>query len=444
MSNEHPQDQYHGSHPAAGNTALVERNAMEGTELAHLTDQAGVLAQQAVAAVQARYVLAVKRPRNIDAVRQNLLRECQRPSFAAVARYNKPVGDGIIGPSIRFAEAAIRCMGNIFVETMLVSDTEEKRVTRVVVSDLETNASYYKDITIEKVVERRNLRRGQKPLGQRHNSYGDLVYLVRATEDDILNKEGAQVSKAIRTCALRLLPGDILEEAMELVAQVQLGEVRRDPDKARKNAVDKFAQLGVTAEQLAKYLNRADLQGLGEREIAHLYEVYQTLRDGEATWADLMEASPYLPKDHAAPGDAPANAKAEELRQKIEQRSAQRQSTPPAQQSTPPVQQNPAPVPQEARPAQQETLPVQPAAEERQSVARTTVDLPEHVKEMLMTAAEHDLPETTEAVMVEAINNTTIANTKFKPISGLADLNKTVAQMVTMDIEGGRLKWVAP
>ena len=47
------------------------------------------------------------------------------------------------------------------------------------------------------------------------NSYGDTVYLVEATEDDLLTKQAAHVSKVIRTAALRLLPSDILEEAME-------------------------------------------------------------------------------------------------------------------------------------------------------------------------------------------------------------------------------------
>lgn len=43
---------------------------------------ANVLAAQAKAQVEARYMMAMHRPRNWDAVRQDLLKECRRPSFA--------------------------------------------------------------------------------------------------------------------------------------------------------------------------------------------------------------------------------------------------------------------------------------------------------------------------------------------------------------------------
>src|SRR5581483_11459353 len=47
---------------------------------AQLETAAQVLAEQAKAAVQARYIMAMKNPRDWDVVRQRLLKECERPS----------------------------------------------------------------------------------------------------------------------------------------------------------------------------------------------------------------------------------------------------------------------------------------------------------------------------------------------------------------------------
>nr|NIU03565.1 hypothetical protein [Gammaproteobacteria bacterium]NIV50929.1 hypothetical protein [Gammaproteobacteria bacterium]NIX84839.1 hypothetical protein [Gammaproteobacteria bacterium] len=94
------------------------------------------VAAQAAASVQARYVMALQRPRNIDQVRVDLLKECKRPGFARVAMYHKPIGKGVTGPSIRFAEAAMRCMGNLMPEVATLYDDHDKRILRVSVTDL--------------------------------------------------------------------------------------------------------------------------------------------------------------------------------------------------------------------------------------------------------------------------------------------------------------------
>ena len=63
-------------------------------------------------------------------VREKLLKECHRPSFADVARYRKPIGKGVEGLSIRFAEAALRLMKNITIQQTVVSEDEFTRKSR--------------------------------------------------------------------------------------------------------------------------------------------------------------------------------------------------------------------------------------------------------------------------------------------------------------------------
>lgn len=246
------------------------------------------VAVQARAAVEARYKMALMRPRNWDEVRVRLLAACKRPGFAETARYAKPVGGkSIEGPSIRFAEEALRAMGNAYVETMVIFDDDERRIVRVTVTDLEANLSYPHDITLRKTVERRRLKDGQRSLGERVNSYGDTVYLVEATEDDLLTKQAAHVSKVIRTAALRLLPSDILEEAMEQVLDTVRNRDAKDPDAARKKVCDAFYAIGVSPSDLMTYLGHP-LEQTSPAELQLLRTIYTAIKEGEATWPDTM------------------------------------------------------------------------------------------------------------------------------------------------------------
>jgi hypothetical protein len=222
----------------------------------------------------------------MDEVRQRILRECARTGFAEVARYSVPrAGKAIVGPSIRFAEAAIRCMGNVSIEAPTLYDDDDKRILRVNATDLETNATYSLDVTVAKTVERKETR--GEVLGTRKNSYGEMVYIVRATEDDLTTKQAALVSKAIRTLALRLVPGDIVEEAMAAVRATLSRADGADPEATRKKIADAFFSLGVSVAALKQYLGH-EIASASPTELADLRMVYASIRDGEATWTETM------------------------------------------------------------------------------------------------------------------------------------------------------------
>jgi hypothetical protein len=271
---------------------LVTRNEFSN-DLAVADTASTAVAAQAKALVEARYIMAIRRPRDMDVVRERMLKECCRPSFAAVARYVKPVGQDRAkwpsGPSIRFAEAAVRNMGNVTVETMTVYDDREKRIVRVMVTDLEANVPYSQDITIAKTIERRKKKDGDVVISTRTNSYGDTVYILEATDDDIINKQQALISKAIRTQGLRLIPGDIIDECMDQVLVTQRNTDAEDPDAAKRKLFDAFSTLGVRAEQLKEYLGH-DAASLAPKELADLRALYAAIRDGEATWREVMDA----------------------------------------------------------------------------------------------------------------------------------------------------------
>lgn len=264
----------------SGSTAMELRNETAASSVA----------AQAKAMVESRYVMALRQPRDWDQVRSDLLKECRRPSFAnnKSAFYRKPIGQGVEGLGIRFVEVALRCMKNVLIETKMIYEDEMKEVHNVSVTDLESNLTYPMDVKVSKTVERSKPADDGSFLAMRKNSYGKAVYTLPANDDDLLNKRAALISKAMRTLGLRIIPGDLQDEAEDIIKEIRKNEAARDPDAERKRMVDAFAEMNISATQLKEYLGH-ELSQCTPAELVNLRGLYGALRDGEATWASVME-----------------------------------------------------------------------------------------------------------------------------------------------------------
>lgn len=272
--------------------ALSVRQEFGGTNtaLATVETSSTAVAAQAKAMVEARYVMAMQRPRNWDQVRQDLMKECRRPSFAhnKSAFYRKPIGQGVEGLGIRFVEVALRCMTNVLIETTMIFEDASKEVHRVSVTDLEANVTYPLDVRVSKTVERSKPMDDGSYISVRTNSWNKPVFTVPANDDDLLNKRAAQISKAIRTLGLRIIPGDMQDEAEEIIKAVRLDDAARDPDAERKKIADAFASIGVKVPELVDYLGH-DLDQCSPNELVNLRGIYGAIKDGEATWATVID-----------------------------------------------------------------------------------------------------------------------------------------------------------
>jgi hypothetical protein len=272
-----------------GEASLPVLAAASETELGAAYVQALVEAE-----VKARTAVALQRPRDWDAVRQKLLKEVSRQGLAEQAEYNIPrAGTHITGPSIRLAEAAVRAMGNLAVSVRVTEDGKAVRKGEVVVCDLENNTTYSAAWVVEKTMERRKLPASvvaEDVLGTRSTADGAKIYVLKAPETEVQLKQGAVVSRVLRGLALRLLPGDLLEEALDMARRVRTGALQaQDPEAVRKKVADSFASLGVTVEMLAEYLGHP-LSQTTPGEIDDLRKLYVAIKDGATTWAEAMEA----------------------------------------------------------------------------------------------------------------------------------------------------------
>ena len=295
--------------PLAGGT--LKQGIDGSTEMSVSSEKnASAIAAQAEANVKARWAIAQHHPRDWRVVRDKLKMECARFGFADSAEYSKPIGGKTVeGPSIRFVEVALRCMGNVIAPVIVIADTPEERTLEVMVTDLETNITWPRQFTIQKTVERRDAG-DRKPLGQRKNSDGKLVYILRATEDEFLTKEAAWVSKMLRMAGERIIPGDLIDDGMDWCrATVEAVGDKNLPawrDKAKKAA----ALQGITEAMLKDYFGKP-FEHTTKADLHALKNLLNAIKDGEATWAEAMDdrggvkhaAPPPPAKPPAAPTD---------------------------------------------------------------------------------------------------------------------------------------------
>lgn len=272
--------------------ALSVRQSFSEThqEFAVVETASTAIAAQAKAMVESRYLMAMRNPRNWDQVRLDLLSECKRPAFAnnKSAYYKKPIGQGVEGLGIRFVEVALRCMKNVLIETNMIFEDDQKEIHRVSVTDLESNVTYPLDVKVTKTVERSKPSDDGSYISMRKNSYGKVTYTVPAQDDDLLNKRGAMISKAVRTLGLRIIPGDLCDEAEEIIKKIRLNNAAQDPGAERKRIVDAFADIGVKAVDLVAYLGHP-IEQCSPAQLVDLRGIYGAIKDGEATWKTVMD-----------------------------------------------------------------------------------------------------------------------------------------------------------
>ena len=288
-------------------------NALElkpPSQLAEYQEQNVSMVQQyATARIQSAYQVALARPRDVDAIRQNVLRECKRPSFCApdeskngssLAIYRVPrgsvkdektgnwVNNNIQGPTIRFAEMMLREYKYLSIEVNPMGEDENQRLLQVILTDYQACNFTSEIVTVPKRVERKKMKPGDELVSQRTNTYGDPVYIVKATDDELAMKTNALVSKARRNLILQAVPGWLIEEAIEQVRETARTKDAQDPDAAKRKLFDAFATVGVSAAQLSEYLGHSN--ALSPAELEDLRGYFSGIKEGFTTWAAVMAA----------------------------------------------------------------------------------------------------------------------------------------------------------
>lgn len=272
-------------------TEITRTNETSMTPVTVSADQMGVIEARIRSEYQVRTMLAVARPRDIDEVRQRILKDCKRPGFAAVAEYGIPRGGTTIkGASIRFADAAAQHLGNLAIENNIVREDENERVCEVVVTDLERNATARQQFVVSKSAERRKLPpnvRQEDIISERVGADGQRLFVIKLGDNDVLMKQGSAEARVRRNLILRLLPGDIRDEALEACRATLRTSDAVDPDAAKKRLIDAFAEQRVKVADLKAYLGH-DVDSCSPAELEDLRSIFAGIKSGDIVWSDVI------------------------------------------------------------------------------------------------------------------------------------------------------------
>lgn len=224
---------------------------------------------RAVAEVQAAYVIAKKFPRDQFQAFSRIIDTCKRPILAENAMYAYPKGGTTVtGPSIRLAEAIGQHWGNLDCGVREISQASGVSVAEAYAIDLETNTRVTKTFHVE---HKRDTKKGSFKLTDARDIY------------ELVANQGA---RRLRACILAIIPGDIVDAAVEqckktlLTSDVPL-------NKRIKKLVVAFDEIGVKIEHIEERLGH-NIDAIIPQELVNLTTVYKSIRDGAGKREDFF------------------------------------------------------------------------------------------------------------------------------------------------------------
>lgn len=246
---------------------------MEGFEMATARSvTAEMVTSRQTQEVQGQIIMAKKFPRDYVASCNRIMQACQRKGLAEKAMYEYPKGgQKVIGASIRLAEALAQNWGNIsFGIVELEQRTGESQVMAYA-WDLETNTRQEKIFNVPHI---RSTKKGNVPL---------------TDPRDIYEMVANQGSRRLRACILGIIPGDVLEDAMEQCNKTLLGETDTPIIDLVKDMAAIFEkEFSVPIEAIEKYIG-CKSSAFSMNDLVRLKRVYNSLKDGMAKREELFE-----------------------------------------------------------------------------------------------------------------------------------------------------------
>lgn len=230
---------------------------------------------------------------------------CLNPEIAESCFYSlKRGGKPIEGPSVRLAEIAASCYGNLAIEARIIGEDRRFVTAQACAYDLENN--------IRIRVEKR--RRITDKAG---NTYNDDMIAVTAN---------AAASIAFRDAVLRIIPQAFIQPIYEEARQAAIGKAETLAGR-RAKALQHFAKMGVDEPRLLAALADQGVRGVEDitgEILLQLKGMAQAIRDG-VDGATVDSLFPPL----EAPTAAKTEAVADKLRAKAAETPAENQEAEP-------------------------------------------------------------------------------------------------------------------
>lgn len=250
----------------------------------------GAVADRAVAEIQAQVFMAKQFPRDENQARARILRACQRQGLAEKAIYTYPKGgQRVTGPSIRLAEALAQAWGNLDFNTVILEQRETESVCLSYCWDVETNTRASRSFIVPHKIATKH---GEKVLTDPREIY------------ELAANQGA---RRLRACILSIIPGDIVDEAIDACNATLSGGNKRPLIDRLRELTDRFMTYhSVPLSSIERYFGYP-LDSFTEMDGVTLAGIYTALRDGAASREDYFQ----MPKLTAGEDDKTSDKTAE-------------------------------------------------------------------------------------------------------------------------------------
>lgn len=225
------------------------------------------LATQMRGEVEMMMEMARRYPRSIEEFTVALeTMTCKDEETADECSYALPRdGKTIDGPSIRFAECALYCWGNMVAFAMPVSDDGKSITCRGVAWDME-----------------RNIRQGGDSKRRITTKEGD-----RYSDDMVIVTMNAGNSVAKRNAILQAIPSNFWRPIYEKTKVIALGKTETIATK-RANLCDALVKIGAKLDLVWKTFGVKGPADLNLTQIATIRGYYKAIRDGQITVEDAF------------------------------------------------------------------------------------------------------------------------------------------------------------
>lgn len=237
-----------------------------------------VVAEQSrsIAEVQAAVLMAKQFPRDHAQAINRIRMACQRPALAEVSTYTYNRGGAdVSGPSVRLAEAIAQCWGNIQFGVRELSQANGESTVEAYAWDLETNT---RQVKVFQVPHIRYTKSGSKRLTDPRDIYETVA------------NNGA---RRLRACILGILPGDVVEEAVNECENTLKVTVELSPEKISK-LVKAFEGFGVTKDMLQDRIQRP-VDTITPALYVSLTRIGNSLKDGMSKTSDWFKTAEVAP-----------------------------------------------------------------------------------------------------------------------------------------------------
>lgn len=232
---------------------------------------------RAIAEVQAAMMIARMNPRDPIYAMDRILNACSRPTLANVAVYQYARGgNDISGPSIRLAEAMAQAWGNLQFGIRELDQRNGESTVQAFAWDVETNTR--REVTFQ-IPHKRYTRKGSYQLEDPRDIY------------EMVANQGA---RRLRACILAIIPGDVVEAAVNQCELTMKAKADTSPESLKK-MIAAFEPFGITKEQIEKRIQRR-LDAIQPAQMVSLQKIYISLRDGMSTASDWFEQEEGVPQ----------------------------------------------------------------------------------------------------------------------------------------------------